>query len=225
MPRVTPLVFVGTLVLAGFVSGCTTSTSGAGPDVGVDAAVDVVVPDAGRDDGSFDDSIQPTDAHVDALPDVAEAGPPPCDGLMCNGTCVHTSDCSSCPGAPLLCRPLGTCMSDCKTCGEPGDAAQPRSNIECFACDNTHANPIGTCELDQPSTYCLSGNFFGAYGNGPGYVCACGDAGACPGSNEVCVPLGSGMFCETCGQASTANLEGEACQGGGTCMQSAHMCF
>jgi hypothetical protein len=212
--------WAGVLVAAAFVSGCTTGTSGAGPESGEDAAtVDVFAP---GDGGA--DSNQPTDAKADAV-DAApvEAAPPPCDGLMCNGTCIHATDCSTCAGAPLLCRRTGTCDSDCKNCGEAGDAGQP---IECFACDSTHKNPVGTCEADQPSTFCLSGNYFGAYKNGaPGYVCSCSDAGACPGSSEVCVPLGSGMFCETCGQASTANLQGATCQGGGTCQQSAHSCL
>jgi hypothetical protein len=219
--------WAGVVVAASFVSACSTATSGAGPELGDDAAtIDVFAPgDAGKDVQGLDDSHQPTDAKPgsDAAPDgPVEAAPPSCDGLMCNGTCIHASDCSTCAGAPLLCRRTGTCDVDCKNCGEAGDAGQP---IECFACDSTHAHPIGTCESED-SPYCLGGDYFGAP-PGTGYHCGCpsGDAGDCPGSQQVCFQLNGQNLCAACGEPIPLSASGgTTCKTGTSCNSSAHSC-
>jgi hypothetical protein len=206
-----PLAFAG--------AACTTSTSGSGPEFGPEGGVDdATAGDAHPDGPATQTDGGPHEGGGDAAPDTG----PSCNGVLCNGACIAATDCRGCTGAKVLCHATKSCVEQCTFCRDDADAAVP---IECFACDSTHKNPIGTCEYDQPSTYCLSGNYFGAYAGGPGYVCACDDAGnMCPGATEVCTPLGSGTFCETCGQATTANLQGQACRGGGTCDQAAHTC-
>jgi hypothetical protein len=98
--------------------------------------------------------------------------------------------------------------------------------IECFACDSNHQNPIGGCAYHDAGSYCLSGNYLGQYQGGPGYQCACNDAGACPGATQVCVPLGNykSDFCLTCGETTLAPIDGHPCMGGGTCQASAAVC-
>jgi len=79
---------------------------------------------------------------------------------------------------------------------------------------------------DDAGSYCLSGDYVGQYDGGPGYQCECGDASACPGATQVCVPLGNvdASFCLTCGEATTGSIDGAACRDGGACQENLARC-
>ncbi len=159
------------------------------------------------------------DAAADVVVDAA-----PCSGVICNGTCLAASDCRGCDAGSLLCAPTGQCVSQCAGCTDNANAALP---IECFACDSTHQNPLGSCQYDDASSYCLSGDYFGAYADAePGYRCDCSEAGVsdCPGATQVCVPLGAATFCLTCGETTGATLQDQSCNGGGACQSQEHTC-
>jgi hypothetical protein len=234
-------ITLGLAAGVGALQACSTSTSGTGPpldasstdvgsggdvgalpDSGVEAGADAerdVVSDSARDTTQE----APGDAGPDALDSAVDA--PACTtGLRCNGTCIAAADCRSCPGAPLLCAPRGECVARCTSCADGADAALP---IECFTCDPSHQNPLGTCQATDPGSYCLSGNYFGSLDGGAGYHCGCssGDAGECPGASQVCVVFGSSPVCLTCGEPTPSGSSSLACkQGGTTCNPSTYAC-
>lgn len=232
------------LVAASLVAACSTPTSGTGPDIvpdassGADAAVKLeasvgidAAEDAGKDvdaaDGTalVDAASDGGDGSLDAGADgvAPDAGPPPCDGLVCNGQCLHTTDCSTCSGAQLLCAAAKTCVEDCAFCQGDGNIVLP---IECYACDSAHANPIGTCESVE-SSYCLGGDYFGGP-SGTGYHCGCpsGSANDCPGASQVCFNLNGQNLCATCGEPIPLSASGGvSCKTQGTsCNASTHSC-
>jgi hypothetical protein len=149
-------------------------------------------------------SDAPTDVPADDSP-----APPPeagCTGVMCNGFCTGVATCQGCGGANLLCPGTNTCTTDCTAC--------PGSPIQCFACDATRSHPIGTCQPDSPTAYCIDTNYAGAYAGGMGYHCACTFATDCPGNDQVCIGVGTPMppfACFTCGETFT---EGTTCKSG-----------
>jgi hypothetical protein len=154
-------------------------------------------------------------------PDADAAGDAPSEasivcttGLACNGACIDAGDCTGCSGAPLLCAALNACTGDCSGCAGPSGNAMP---IGCVACDVDHQNPFGTCQRDDPTTYCLNGDYTTAGpGGAAGFHCACTAAGDCPGSNQVCAPTPNGLsFCFSCGEPFS--LSGQSCKGGGHC--------
>lgn len=148
----------------------------------------------------------------------------PCSGLLCNGQCMEATDCTGCQGAPLLCASQETCTSDCTACQDTQGKAMP---IECFACDQNHANPQGTCQYDDQAQYCLSGNYGAAGGPTGGFRCICGDAGvsACPGDTQVCVATPGGTnLCITCGEVYLDDVSGQSCKNGKTCSAASHAC-
>jgi hypothetical protein len=233
--RVVTRVRVGLLAAVSLVAAaaCSLDKSGAGPEGPSgepDGATDATVTDdsspVGHPDSAPMDDGGPapmSDAAQDAAaaPDVSEAGIVCASGLACNGRCIDATDCTSCPGTPLLCAAQRACMKSCSACAGDGGT----SPIECFACDATHGNPVGTCQPDDPTSYCLSGNYFGAVAGSTANHCACDrDAAACPGSTQMCVPLGSGSFCITCGEPVPGAATAEACKGGGTCSAASHTC-
>jgi hypothetical protein len=173
-------------------------------DQGTDAA------DAGAVDAEAGDANVP-DVGVDAD---AGADASPCTGLLCNGACISDPDCLSCAGATLLCAPRGECVANCSACST-ADAALP---TECFSCDQTHQNPVGTCQPADPGSFCLSGNYFGSYDGGAGYHCGCssGDAGECPGESQVCVAFGGSPVCVTCGEPTPSGSGTLSCKRAGT---------
>jgi hypothetical protein len=232
--------------------GCSTDSRGEGPVTSVDAAEDVsvVVSDAQPDqttgaaetsidaaaDAASDATVEAdadaeavADASPDASPDAeTDDGAPPedaaCSGVMCNGHCLAASDCRGCTGASLLCGLSGVCVNDCTSCVQ-GSTSRP---VECFSCDSTRQNPVGTCESTDSNQYCLSGSYLGGYLDGSsGFHCSCGgvaDAG-CPGANQVCAPTpGTAHICVTCGENYVYNLADAACSGGGVCNPSALSC-
>jgi hypothetical protein len=226
------------------LQACMPDAFGTGPNaytIADDAAADATssddssyatVPDAPTADGAAEASDAPTadeendvDGAADANPAIDAGVPdPPCPGLRCNGECITDTDCRSCPGAPLLCAVSSECVTRCAACGGRQEMPNP---IECFACDKNHQNPVGTCQPNDATSYCLSGNDFGSYlGGANGYFCACGDAGVngCPGEKQVCAPIGRGSFCLSCGQISSATVEGVACSGGGVCHEAQRAC-
>ena len=148
--------------------------------------------EAGHAEGAAGPDAPAEASSVDAHPPV-EAG---CTGVTCNGVCTGAPNCASCTGAPLLCAGTNTCGADCSSC--------PSSPIECFACDVNRQNPIGTCQPDNPASYCLNTNYAGAYNGGQGYHCACYPA-TCPGANQVCMNVGGTgpLSCFSCGEAYT----------------------
>jgi hypothetical protein len=204
-------------------------------------ASDSAMPDAS--DGAVADGSEASvsDASDDALADasdgtvadasdgdVAEAGfdAASCPGLNCNGTCLPAPDCRSCPGAPLLCAPAGTCVSTCAGCTDPADGGLP---IECFACDDNHAPPIGTCAVADASQYCLSGDYAQPSGNGrPTFHCPCANhvSADCPGDTQVCAPGPSNgpPLCLTCGEISPVDLTGANCKNGKLCNAQSAVC-
>jgi hypothetical protein len=202
----------------------------------VDAS-DATAVDTGIDTGLFDtnpiDTGTPdTGGNDTGVPDsgdsgIADTGTPEtgCTGVICNGSCTTAGDCRSCSGAPLLCGSTNQCVAGCQACTDPGGIALP---IECFACDISGQNPIGTCQYDDAGTYCLSGDYAGQHEGGTGYQCACEDAdvSTCPGATQVCVPLGTlgHSFCLTCGEPTTGPIDGKPCRDGGTCQEGQALC-
>jgi hypothetical protein len=141
---------------------------------------------------------------------------------MCNGQCIQASDCSSCSGATLLCASTNTCSSDCAACSDAQHKPMP---IECYACDENRANPVGTCQYDDSTQYCLNGNYVAAPSGA--FRCACGDAGAgaCPGDTQVCAAtFGGTNLCITCGEVFPQDLTGQACKNGKSCSGATHAC-
>jgi hypothetical protein len=184
--------------------GCKLDSNGTGPsDDGGDDGDDVTAPEGG------------TDGPVESAACAS--------GLACNGQCIQASDCSSCGGATLLCAATSTCASDCAACSDAQGKAMP---IQCYACDENRANPVGTCQPDDATQYCLSGDYTGAISTG-GFRCLCGDGGAgdCPGSTQVCAPSPGGVnLCLTCGEVYVTALDGLACKDGKSCAPAAHAC-
>jgi hypothetical protein len=203
--------------------GASTDASDSGAEAGPldssEAASDVVT------DSPASDAIDggPSDAAIDVTGDAADAAP--CTGVLCNGACLAASDCRACSGATLLCAASNTCVSKCSDhCGAP-DAGSARP-IDCFACNAFGFDPLGTCEPDDTTAYCLNGRYAGQYlDGGNGYVCSCDDAGTkCPGASQVCASVGQGTFCLNCGQVATVSLQDAGCQGGGACNEATHAC-
>ena len=215
-----PFLLGACLLLGAFVPGAmaacgldVSGLGGSGPDASEASALDTGVIDTGAGDTGLLD----TGGHDSGLMD-GEAGPAEssmpeasCTGLTCNGACISASDCRSCNGAPLLCASTGQCVAACQGCKDTSGTAMP---IECFACDSTHANPIGSCQYDDAGTYCLSGDYLGQYQGNPGFRCACDDVSQCPGATQVCVPLGASEagFCLTCGESTIGPIQGQPCQ-------------
>lgn len=178
--------------------------------------------DSGEGDATVRDAEGGSDSPADTLAE-GSASDASCDGVVCAGQCLEANDCRTCAGAPLLCSLTGQCVADCSGC-TTGEAGLP---TECFACDQNHQNPVGTCQPDDTSAYCLSGSDFGSYIDGSsGYYCECGDGGAngCPGHEQVCAPLGLASFCLSCGQITTVSLDEAGCSGGGSCNESLRTC-
>jgi hypothetical protein len=159
------------------------------------------------------------EAAVDGPAEAHDATPPPpdapCTGVTCNGACSNATDCTACSGAPLLCGATKTCGADCSAC--------PSSPIECFACDTTRRNPIGTCDPNDPQSYCLNTSYATAYNGGPGEHCACNAPTDCPGQNQVCISVGGTLQfgCFTCGEAYTQAAQ---CASGGNCNAQQAVC-
>ena len=214
-----------TAVGSGALEACSLQAGGTQPmpdssvtDAETDADLDAGDA-AGQDAGV--EAGQDASANADAGP--RDAGPPDaaCSGVRCDSQCLDAGDCQSCSGAPLLCG--STCVSSCSSCHDSQGVATP---IQCFACDSNHANPIGTCQHDNPGSYCLSGDYSGQYRGGFGYRCSCNTVSACPGSTQACVPLGSSNagFCLTCGEATVGSMQGLPCKGGGACQPAQAAC-
>jgi hypothetical protein len=186
-------------------------------DAGPDLDAPVFGPDApaeGTDAVSSDVILADSGvAETGDGPPVDGTGPPPdagCPGLWCNGQCTSAADCRGCSGAPILCRATGTCGADCVSCGDP---------VECFVCDINHQNPLGTCEPNDPGSYCLSDNYAGVYlDGGQGYHCGCGTTPDCPGGDQVCLynVTAATNTCFTCGEAQVPT-QGAMCKSGGHC--------
>jgi hypothetical protein len=189
----------------------------------MDGSLDATQPDAAPDVVSADTTAEAAPAEASAVDASDAAVDAPCDGLRCHGACLAASDCSSCAGATLLCG--NACVSDCTTCVDGQNQALP---IECYSCDSTHQNPIGTCAAKDDSRYCLSGNYAGSYlDGGPGFHCSCEDGGAsdCPGSTQVCAPTPGGpTICVTCGETYLFDLSDAGCKNGKSCNPSATAC-
>jgi hypothetical protein len=243
-PKAPVLALLAAAFAFGAVSGCTTSTNGTGPELPIDGStVDAIQPDgaapdarppadATTDTGASDVASPPGDATTeggDASQDAGgpdsplDSAPPPCDGLVCNGACLHANDCSACTGATLLCGPTNTCVQQCGSCRDTADAGLP---IECFACDSAHAHPIGTCE-SADSAYCLGGDYFSGPA-GTGYHCGCptGNASDCPGMEQVCFNVNGQNLCATCGEPIPLSASGgTSCKAQGTsCVSASHTC-
>jgi hypothetical protein len=127
--------------------------------------------------------------------------------------------CQGCGGANLLCPGTNTCTTDCTAC--------PGSPIQCFACDANRLNPIGTCQPDSTTAYCLDTNYAGAYAGGMGYHCACTVATDCPGDDQVCMGIGSTnptLGCFTCGESYTDGTPCKSGNGSAKCDQMKATC-
>src|SRR5262249_47808160 len=94
------------------------------------------------------------------------------------------------------------------------------AQIECFVCDASQQNPIGTCE-PASSAYCLKGPYESAYPDGGGAHCDCSDHNVqnCLSGQHVCLHKPGALdWCSTCGEADTGQ---QLCKGGGNCLESA----
>jgi hypothetical protein len=164
------------------------------------------------------DAPDPSDAPGEAAPGFDAA--PACPGgqVMCSGRCVQGNDCSGCSNARLYCRPTRTCVSTCMQCARAPSTPLP---IECFACDTSQNNPVGTCEAPG-SGFCLNGDYSQARGGAAGEHCDCSntDVKNCLAPSHVCIASGGTDWCVTCGE-SGSNTHGLPCKGGGTCRADA----
>jgi len=212
---------VGTV--AWVAAACSVGLSGAGSaNNSSDASVVADATFLDALDASVEDAFIGNDGSQDVVDSTAAMEDVACSGLRCNGQCIDAADCTSCVGATLQCIPQGVCTGDCSACSDLQNTPMP---IQCFSCDINHENPIGTCRYDDPSQFCLSGDYVMTYAGGTtGYRCECTDGGICPGATQVCTPLGQSMFCLTCGEVTTADLQGQSCQGGGMCQTNTDTC-
>ncbi len=178
-------------------------------DGGAPAASEASAGDA--DTSSTVQVAPPSDAADERSDDAGRACAP--GFVQCNGLCVTGTDCTACDRAPLFCEQTGVCASTCAAC-----AGSP---IECFACNGSQANPIGTCEAVDAGGFCLSGDYANAYPGG-GEHCDCSDTDVanCVGAQHVCLPHGNTDWCVTCGEQGQAT-NGLPCKGGGLCNATA----
>jgi len=225
------------VVAAGTLGACGLGLGGLEDMAGADAGgPDVVVTADGTapgDDGPTADTAPPANDAADtgsladapAETSMVDSPPPPppvdagCKGVVCDGNCTAAGDCAGCGGANLLCPGMNTCTSDCTAC--------PGSPIQCFACDMNRLNPIGTCQPDEGTAYCLNTNYAGAYQGGQGYHCACTLATDCPAETEVCISVGPppAVFgCFTCGEQYTDMFNCKAGNGNAKCNQAKATC-
>jgi hypothetical protein len=138
------------------------------------------------DDGS-PSSMTVVDAAVpDAEePDTdADAAPP----VLACGDAATVSSCSECSSGVATCG--GSCVSDCTSACDP-------ATLGCFTCSG--GVPVGICEPATTNASCIANPLYAH--------CPCGNAGDCPGANQVCVL----NECRTCGEPLTA---GEVCRDG-----------
>lgn len=170
----------------GASAGDSSAEGGVASDAAVDVSTDGGDPDAGADSG----------APVVALCDAGS--------VFCNGACVMANDCRACAGAKLLCGRTRACAGNCTLC--------PTSPIECFACDSSQSNPVGSCEPFDAGTFCLDGD----YGSGEHCDCSNTNVANCVAPQHVCLPAGGTDWCVTCGENGSAT-NGKPCKGGGTC--------
>ncbi|HEY6458900.1 MAG TPA: hypothetical protein VIY73_02085, partial [Polyangiaceae bacterium] len=187
---------------------------------------DGAAPETGTNDGASAEAEASTDSGVDGGIDGPADAPtnddvetPPeggCTGVVCDGACLASADCTGCPGAPLLCAATRTCGAGCGACGG--------NSIECFACDSNRQNPVGTCQPDQSNTYCLDTTYGNEPDGSPAEHCGCTTAADCPGDTQVCIGVGSptGPFaCFTCGEADTQTF---TCKNGLKCNAQQAQC-
>jgi len=173
--------------------------------------------DAARPEAAQPDMAQPDSSAPDAQS--TDIGPLCKSGLVyCNGSCISGTDCTGCSTGKLFCKATGACLSSCATCSGLADTPVP---IECFACDKSQNNPIGTCEYDNTSGYCLNADYSTAFKGGAGEHCDCSNTNVtnCVGNQHVCKPAGGTDWCVTCGE-SGISTNGLPCKGGGTCNTS-----
>ncbi|MGD0529325.1 MAG: hypothetical protein ABSE49_29570 [Polyangiaceae bacterium] len=215
--------FLGVPVVA---AGCGLALNGLGDTAGADAAgADAAITGDATVRGSDASSSSGADTYVpeaamsaDVLAEASaddSPAPPPvdagCTGVVCNGFCTGATTCGGCGGANLLCPGTNTCTTDCTAC--------PGSPIQCFACDSNRLNPIGTCQPDNGTTYCLDTNYAGAYQGGTGTHCACTLSSNCVGDTQVCTNVGPAgpLGCFTCGEAYTDGIVCKVGNGAAKC--------
>jgi hypothetical protein len=181
-----------------------------------------------RDEGGAPADLQKLDArradatvNHDGMPPPGDAAVSVCAAgtVLCAGRCVSGTDCRGCAGAPLLCRAQNACVPSCKGCAPAVGLPWP---IECFACTpDSQKDPIGTCEPDDTSAFCLSGDYSAAHLGLAGEHCDCsgGKVANCLSDHHVCVKHGATDWCVTCGEALTPT-HGLVCKNGYLCNTS-----
>lgn len=175
-----------------------------------------VAGDGATSDGSPADADLPDQGIFDApVPDSAVGAACPPNQVRCGGVCVAGNDCTSCASGTLLCKALRTCLTTCATCTDLASAPVP---IECVACDTQQKNPIGTCEPNAASTFCLSGDYSNAHNGGAGKQCNCNNTMVvnCAAGSQTCRGSGGTDFCSTCGEVG-GSTNGKACKNGKVC--------
>jgi len=186
-------------------------------DAGVDAGPDATLPDAPRSDAPRSDAPRSDSdaAPLDSTGPLEHPSGCQADEVLCSGICQKGDDCTGCTAASLLCRATRACVKSCATCLTASDKLAP---IECFACDSKQNDPIGTCEVNSASSFCLDGDYSTAHNGAKGEHCDCSDTLVknCLSDHQVCVPAGSTDWCVTCGEAGLST-KGLACKGGGKC--------
>jgi hypothetical protein len=142
-----------------------------------------------RDVGSLLDA-GPADSGV---ADVQEEPPPSvtcnvhnCGGACCGGQCVSQT-CASCGAAAHFCTfdpgvtfSSGTCVEQCSSCSPDGTPL----GTTCFVCNS--GKPVAKCSA--ASSACPQTLVAGAC------PCPSGDAGDCPGPNQICQGNDAGQF-------------------------------
>jgi hypothetical protein len=221
---------IGAVLLVVLVAACgldavggreDATAGGAGAESGASlpdgTSIDGTVPgDDATSDGTVADAALPDQGLPDAPgPDVLVSASCPAAQVRCGGACVAGNDCTSCASGKLFCKALRTCLTTCETCTDLASAPVP---IECVACDMQQNNPIGTCEPNAASTFCLSGDYGTAHNGAPGKQCDCSGTmvANCTAGAQTCHTAGSTDFCSTCGEVG-ASTNGKTCKNGKTC--------
>ncbi|MGH7272431.1 MAG: hypothetical protein ACREJ3_18535 [Polyangiaceae bacterium] len=184
-----------------------------------DAAADVVQPEGDAGDGGSDGST------VDAAPPSCTATN--CNGVCCGTRCISSRSCASCSVGHAFCPfsitvfdSNGECLPDCTACS-PGGV---NLNVSCFSCSGG-GSPVESCATRPDLCPAI----------GSATACSCGladagsDAGACPGSAQVCAPNGGdggASSCATCGQTMNGGTQGLLCGAGpARCGQTSATCL
>ncbi len=203
-PRMRPralLPLAGTLLVAAatvVLFACKLSLNGDGAE-GPDGSV----ADGGGDSGAQD--ALPDTTSADVIEEEESDGN--CgSGFVCGSGCVPpgASPCDSCSAGHLVCNATQSCVADCASC--PGSPV---------ICCSAQGSPSGACL----TSYQVENDYDGGCPTSEVRCpCAGDDAGACPGSKQVCEQ----GACNACGE--NPGTDGLTCHASGRCNSDGGAC-